>query len=84
VRLWLGILPLALALALITLPLWRIAQGRLTPRAALGLWISGAGFGLLALAAFALEGVDLRTALWSGIVLLAVGNLVQRRITRAG
>jgi hypothetical protein len=81
-RLWLGIFPLALALALAALPVWRITQGRLTLRGALGLWISAAGFGLLALAAFALEGADLQTAVWSGVVLLAVGNLVQRRLTR--
>lgn len=81
-RVWLGILPLVLALALVILPTWRVTQGRLTPARALGLWISATGFGLFAVGAFALEGADLRAALWSGVVLLAVGNLVQRRMMR--
>lgn len=81
-RVWLGALPLVLALALAMLPTWRVVQGRLTPARALGLWISAAGFGLLALGAFALDGADLQAALWSGVVLLAVGNLVQRRMMR--
>jgi hypothetical protein len=80
VRLWLGLLPLLLGSALVVLPAWRIAQGRLTVRGALGLWISAAGFGLLAFAALRLDGGALQGALWMGIVLLGAGNLVQRRV----
>jgi uncharacterized membrane protein YbhN (UPF0104 family) len=70
------------ALTLVALPTIRVAQGRLPPRSALGLWISGLGFALLAAAALVLEGDAARGAMLGGVVAAVVGNIVQRRTAR--
>jgi hypothetical protein len=75
----LGSIAAIFALLLLGLPTLRVAQGRLTPRAALGLWISGAGFLLLALAAFVLAGDVALSATLAGVALAVTGNVVQRR-----
>jgi hypothetical protein len=51
----LGTMAALFAAFLLVLPTVRVAQGRLTPAYAAGLWIAGFGFLLLALAAFVLE-----------------------------
>lgn len=70
------------ALTLVALPTIRVAQGRLPARSALGLWISGLGFALLAAAALILEDDASRGALLAGVVAAVVGNIVQRRTAR--
>lgn len=72
------------ALALLVLPAVRVAQGRLDARDAAGLWVSGAGFALLAAAALALEGAAAHGAVVSGVVLAVIGNVAQRRRARRG
>ena len=71
------------SLALLVLPTVRVLQGRLDPRAVLGLWISGAGFGLLAAAGLVLEGDDAQTAVLLGVTGAIVGWLVQRSTVMA-
>jgi hypothetical protein len=75
----LGSLAAIFALLLLGLPTLRVAQGRLTPRAALGLWVSGAGFLLLTLAAFVFRGDAALGATLAGVALAVTGNIVQRR-----
>jgi drug/metabolite transporter (DMT)-like permease len=70
------------ALALLTLPTWRVLQGRLPVRQALGLWISGLGFALLAAAGLLLEDGAARAAVMAGVLAAVAGNIVQRRNTR--
>jgi hypothetical protein len=70
------------ALTLLVLPTLRVAQGRLPARSALGLWISGLGFALLAAAALALDADAARGAILAGVVAAVVGNLVQRRTAK--
>jgi hypothetical protein len=67
---------------LLIMPTIRVAQGRLSPYLALGLWISGAGFLLLALAALVLAGDAARTATLVGVTAAITGNIVQRRRTK--
>lgn len=66
------------ALALLVLPTVRVLQGRLHPRSVMGLWMSGAGFGLLALAGLVLEGDAAQTAVLVGVVATILGWLSQR------
>jgi len=70
------------AFMLLVLPTVRVLQGALEPRMATGLWLSGAGFLLLALAALVLEGDDAATLTLVGIGLAVAGNIVQRRRTK--
>jgi hypothetical protein len=78
----LGAMAALFALVLLLLPTMRVAQGRLQPEQALGLWISGAGFLLLALAALVLSGDVAMMATLVGVVAAVAGNIVQRRATR--
>lgn len=80
---FLGVLAAVFALALLVLPTLRVLQGRLAPRFAVGLWISGGGFLLLTLAAFVLEGDAAQLAVLVGVVAAIAGNVVQRRIGAA-
>jgi hypothetical protein len=75
----LGSIAAMFAFLLLVLPTLRVVQGRLAPRAALGLWIAGAGFLLLALAAFVLAGDTALAATLAGVALAVTGNIVQRR-----
>lgn len=70
------------AAMLLTLPTVRVAQGRLAPRQAVGLWISGVGFLLLAMAGLVLRPAEGRTAVLVGVAAAVVGNIVQRRTAR--
>lgn len=67
------------AVMLVALPAVRVAQGRLAARSAVGLWISGLGFALLAAAALVLSDEAARAAILAGVVAAVVGNVVQRR-----
>jgi hypothetical protein len=78
----LGAIAAIFALMLLVLPTVRVAQGVLTVRAALGLWVSGAGFLLLALAAFVLAGDAALIATLAGVAAAVAGNIVQRRMTQ--
>jgi hypothetical protein len=78
----LGALAAIFALLLLVLPTIRVAQGRLHPQHALGLWIAGAGFLLLALAALVLSGATARNATLVGVAATVIGNIVQRRAVR--
>lgn len=73
-----AVLAAVFALALLVLPTVRVLQGRLSPRSVAGLWLSGTGFALLALAGLVLEGDEAQTAVIVGIVATIVGWLVQR------
>jgi hypothetical protein len=68
------------ALALLALPSVRVARGKLPAGEAVGLWVSGAGFALLAAAALVLGGSAANGAVLGGVVLAVVGNIVQRRV----
>jgi hypothetical protein len=70
------------ALLLLMLPTVRVAQGRLSARNALGLWIAGAGFLLLAVAALVLAGDAAMIATLVGVAAAVAGNIVQRRAVR--
>jgi hypothetical protein len=70
------------ALLLLAMPAVRVAQGRLTARNALGLWIAGAGFLLLAVAALVLAGDAAMIATLGGVAAAVAGNVVQRRAMR--
>jgi hypothetical protein len=78
----LGGLAAAFALLLLVLPAARVAQGQLTITQAMGLWIAGAGFALLAMAALVLDGDAAGPAILIGVTATVVGNIVQRRATR--
>lgn len=80
----LGILAAVFAALLLVFPAVRVAQGRLPVRRAAGLWISGAGFLLLASAALVLRGEAVGRALLAGIAATVIGNIVQRRATGPG
>ncbi|HSJ23823.1 MAG TPA: hypothetical protein VK929_03995 [Longimicrobiales bacterium] len=75
----LGVVAGVFALLLLVLPTLRVMQGRLSPHMALGLWVSGAGFLLLALAALVLSGDDARTATLLGVAAAVAGNVIQRK-----
>lgn len=79
----LGSLAAVFALLLLVLPTMRVLQGRLQAQQAVGLWISGAGFLLLSLAALILAGAAARNATLAGVAATVAGNLVQRRATRS-
>jgi multidrug transporter EmrE-like cation transporter len=68
---------------LIVLPALRVARGELEARRAIGLWISGAGFVLLALAAFVLRGEAAHAAVLAGVTAAVAGNIVQRHLTKS-
>jgi hypothetical protein len=78
----LGTIAALFALMLLALPTIRVAQGHLAPRDALGLWIAGAGFLLLALAALVLTGDAALIATLAGIAAAVAGNIVQRRVAK--
>jgi hypothetical protein len=78
----LGGIAAVFALLLLMLPAVRVAQGRLSARNALGLWISGAGFLLLAVAALVLAGDAAMIATLVGVAAAVAGNIVQRRAVR--
>jgi hypothetical protein len=78
----LGGIAAVFALLLLMLPAVRVAQGRLSVRNALGLWISGAGFLLLAVAALVLAGDAAMIATLVGVAAAVAGNIVQRRAVR--
>lgn len=67
------------AALLLIFPTVRVAQGRLAPRQALGLWLAGAGFLLLALAGLVLRPAEGRTAVLVGVSAAVIGNIIQRR-----
>jgi hypothetical protein len=70
------------AALLLLLPTVRVVQGKLAPRQALGLWVSGVGFLLLALAGLVLRPAEGRTAVLLGVIAAVVGNILQRRNAR--
>jgi hypothetical protein len=78
----LGAMAALFALVLLLLPTMRVAQGRLQPEQAHGLWISGAGFLLLALAALVLTGDAAMIAALVGVIAAVAGNVLQRRAKR--
>jgi hypothetical protein len=78
----LGGLAALFAVALIALPGLRVVQGTLQPRQAAGLWLAGAGFGLLAAAALWRDASGSPAAILAGVTLAVAGNIVQRRATR--
>jgi hypothetical protein len=75
----LGVAAGAFAALLIVLPTARVAQGRLKPRQAIGLWISALGFALLAAAALLLDTDAAPPAVLAGVVITVIGNVIQRR-----
>jgi drug/metabolite transporter (DMT)-like permease len=79
---FLGALAAVFAVALLVLPTLRVLQGRLSPDHALGLWIAGAGFLLLSLAALVLSGDAALIAALAGVAAAVAGNVLQRRTTR--
>jgi hypothetical protein len=79
---FLGAVALLFAAALLVMPSMRVLQGRLTPYHATGLWLSGTGFLLLALAALVLPVEMARHATLVGVALAVVGNIVQRSRTK--
>lgn len=66
------------AVMLLGLPLWRFTQGRMAFSAALGFWIAGAGFAVLAAAAFSGEPAVAQQMVMVGVVLAAAGSVVRR------
>lgn len=68
------------AVLLLGLPLWRFSQGRLAFRDAVGFWIAGSGFGVLAVAAFTGETAVAQQMVMVGVVLAASGSVVQRTL----
>jgi drug/metabolite transporter (DMT)-like permease len=80
---FLGTIAAMFAVLLLLLPTVRVAQGRLTPRTAAGLWISGAGFLLLAVAALHLTGDAALVTALAGVAATVAGNIVQRRISQS-
>lgn len=78
----LGALAVVFAAALLVLPGIRVLQGTLSPRRAVGLWIAGAGFALLAAAALVVDRDARPAVVVAGVVTAVVGNIVQRRNTR--
>jgi len=81
-RLILGGLAGVFALMLLGLPLWRFSQGRLPFPNALGFWIAGSGFAVLAAAAFTGESAVAQQMVMVGVVLAAAGSVVQRMFGR--
>jgi hypothetical protein len=79
----LGAIAAVFAVLLLVLPTVRVAQGALEARAAAGLWIAGAGFLLLALAACVLHGDAALYATLAGVAAAVAGNIVQRRVRRS-
>jgi hypothetical protein len=79
---FLGYLAAVFALLLLGMPTYRVIEGRLPVHLAVGLWISGAGFLLLALAALVLEGDAAFRATLVGVGAAVAGNIVQRRRTQ--
>lgn len=78
IRLILGAMAGLFAAMLLGLPLWRFTQGRMGFRDAVGFWIAGAGFAILATAAFTGEPAVAQQMVMVGVVLAAAGSVVQR------
>jgi hypothetical protein len=78
----LGAIAAVFALLLLVLPTARVWQGRLAPEQAAGLWLAGAGFLLLALAALVLAPAAARVAALVGVAAAVAGNIMQRRAAR--
>lgn len=78
----LGSIAAVFAALLLVLPTVRVAQGRLPAHMATGLWLSGSGFLLMAVAALVLEGEAASSATLLGVGLAVGGNILQRRRTR--
>ncbi len=76
----LGALAGVFAFMLLVLPLWRFAQGRLSFRDSVGFWIAGAGFGVLAVAAFSGEPAVAQQMVVIGVVLAAAGSVVRNLV----
>ena len=81
-RMILGVLAGVFALMLLGLPLWRFTQGRLAFREAVGFWIAGSGFGILAAAAFSGEPAVAQQMVMVGVVLAAAGSVVQKMLVK--
>ncbi|MEX2528622.1 MAG: hypothetical protein WEA09_13400 [Gemmatimonadota bacterium] len=75
----LGGLAALFGVVLLVFPSVRVSQGRLTARGAVGLWLAGTGFLLIALAALVLSGSLANGAVLIGAALAILGNLLQRR-----
>jgi hypothetical protein len=71
----------AFGAVLLVLPSIRVGQGRLETKRAVGLWISGFGFVLLAWAAFMPAGPAVQAFLVTGVLLAIAGNIIQRFVS---
>lgn len=80
IRVILGVVAAVFALMLLALPLWRFAQGRLSFRDSVGFWIAGAGFAVLATAAFSGEAAVAQQMVVVGVVLAAAGSVVRNLV----
>ena len=78
IRFLLGGLAAVFAVMLLGLPLWRFSQGRLPFSRAVGFWIAGSGFGVLAAAAVAGLSQAGQQMVVIGVVLAAAGSVVQQ------
>lgn len=78
----LGVLAGAFGGVLLVMPAARVGQGHLELKRAVGLWISGLGFVLLAWAAFMPTGPAVQGVLVAGVLLAITGNIIQRYISR--
>lgn len=67
---------------LLILPSIRVGQGRLEPKRAVGLWISGLGFLLMARAAFIAARPAAEGIVVAGALLAISGNIIQRYISK--
>ncbi len=77
----LGLVAGVFAVMLLGLPLWRFAQGRLAFSDAVGFWIAGSGFAVLAAAAFTGQAAAAQQMVVIGVVLAAAGSVVQKVFT---
>jgi hypothetical protein len=78
----LGVIAATFAALLLVLPTARVLEGRMPVAQAAGLWVAGAGFLLLALAALVLSGDAALLAALLGVAATVAGNIIQRRNTR--
>lgn len=83
-RMILGGLAGVFAVLLLGLPLWRFSQGRLPFVDAVGFWIAGAGFAVLAVAAVTGESDVAQQLVMVGVVLAAAGSVVQQMLGNGG
>lgn len=82
IRLVLGGLAGVFAVMLLGLPLWRFVQGRLGFSDAVGFWIAGSGFAVLAAAAFTGTSSVAQQLVMVGTILAAAGSVVQSLMRR--